>query len=227
MKFSFRDVEKIRFCKVLIFNWLFHLFTSSLTYVITEGEGIIGPPESWFQLWGRSPTAQTHNSQNFAESPYSHIISKNLPDSLDTLHLNRKYLSNNSSWDFDTVLDTINPNWFYPDEYFCPQSSGSRWCCNSLKQLFKKELQMKIGHHFQAKKTSATPKFCKRNFSRMHHVGDMSFLSLIVPMLEVQKNLVPELWEQQFLSGRNWYGSIVSRILSKSQWELFLIYIFP
>ena len=120
-----------------------------------------------------------------------------------TLHLNRKNLSNNSPWDFDTVLDTIDPNWFYPDENFCPQSTGSRWRCNSLKQLFKKELQMKIGHHFQAKKTSATPKFCKRNFSRMHHVGDMNFLSLIAPIFEVQKNLVPELWEQKFLFGRN------------------------
>ena len=135
-----------------------------------------------------------------------------------TLHLNRKYLSNNSSWDFDTVLDTINPNWFYPDEYFCPQSSGSRWHCNSLKQLFKKELQMKIGHHFQAKTTFATPKFCKQNFSRMHHVEDMNFLSLIAPIFEVQKNLVPELWKQ--LSGRNLYGSIVSTIPSDSQGEL-------
>ena len=41
-----------------------------------------------------------------------------------TLHLNRKYLSNNSSWDFDTVLDTINPNWLNPDEYFSFISPG-------------------------------------------------------------------------------------------------------
>ena len=46
---------------------------------------------------------------------------------------------------------------------------------------------MKIGHHFQAKKTSATPKFCKRIFSRKHDVGDMNFLSLIAPFFEVQK----------------------------------------
>ena len=52
----------------------------------------------------------------------------------------------------------------------------------------KKELQMKIGHHFQAKKTSATPKFCKRNFSPMHHDGYMNLLSLIDPIFEVQKN---------------------------------------
>ena len=52
---------------------------------------------------------------------------------------------------------------------------------------------MKIGHHFQAKKTSATPKFCQRNFSWMHDVGDMNFLLLIAPIFEVQKNLVSEL----------------------------------
>ena len=46
---------------------------------------------------------------------------------------------------------------------------------------------MKIGHHFQAKKTSATPKFCKRNFSPMHDVGYMNFLSLIAPIFEVKK----------------------------------------
>ena len=120
-----------------------------------------------------------------------------------TLHLNRKNLSNNSPWDFDTVLDTIDPNWFYPDENFCPQSTGSRWRCNSLKQLFKKELQMKIGHHFQAKKTSATPKFCKQNFSRMHDVGDMNFLSLIAPIFEVQKT-----WFQNFESKIFYLGGI-------------------
>ena len=52
---------------------------------------------------------------------------------------------------------------------------------------------MKIGHHFQAKKTSATPKFCKHNFSQMHHVGDMNLLSLIDPIFQEQKILVPEL----------------------------------
>ena len=44
-----------------------------------------------------------------------------------TLHSNRKNLSNNSPWDFDTVLDTIDHNWFYPDKNFCPQSTRSRW----------------------------------------------------------------------------------------------------
>jgi len=34
---------------------------------------------------------------------------------------------------------------------------------DSLQQLFQKMLKMKNGHHFQAKKTSATPDFCKQN----------------------------------------------------------------
>ena len=46
---------------------------------------------------------------------------------------------------------------------------------------------MKVGHHFQAKQPSTTPKFCKQNFSRMHHVGDMNFLLLIAPIFEAQK----------------------------------------
>ena len=62
---------------------------------------------------------------------------------------------------------------------------------------------MKIGHHFQAKKTSATPKFCQRNFSRMHYVGDMNFLSLVAPIFEVQKT-----WIQNFESKNYYQGGI-------------------
>ena len=32
---------------------------------------------------------------------------------------------------------------------------------------------------FQYKKTSTTPTFCKRNFSRMHDIGDMNFFSFL------------------------------------------------
>ena len=111
-----------------------------------------------------------------------------------------KNLSNNSPWDFDTVLDTIDPNWFYPDENFCPQSTGSRWRCDSLKQMFKKELhKWKLDTTFKQKKTSATPKFFKQNFSRMDDVGDMNFLSLIAPIFEVQKT-----WFRNFES-KNFY----------------------
>ena len=41
-----------------------------------------------------------------------------------------------------------------------------------------KLLKIKIQDHFQAKKTSATPKLCKRNFFLMHHFPDMNFFSL-------------------------------------------------
>ena len=63
---------------------------------------------------------------------------------------------------------------------------------------------MKIGHHFQAKKTSATPTFCKRNFSWMHHVGDMNFLSLIAPIFEIQKKT----WFRNFESKKFHLGRI-------------------
>ena len=91
-----------------------------------------------------------------------------------TVHLNKKNLSNNYPWDFDTVLDTIDPNWFYPDENFCSQSAGCRWCCNSLKQLFTKELQLKIGHHFQAKKL-------------LLPLNSVSVINLGCTMLEIKK----------------------------------------
>ena len=42
-------------------------------------------------------------------------------------------------------------------------------------------LKMKNGQHFQAKKTSATPDFCKRNWFRTHGLGVMNALSLTVP----------------------------------------------
>ena len=63
---------------------------------------------------------------------------------------------------------------------------------------------MKIGHNFQANKTSASPKFCKQNVSRMHHVGDMNFLSLIAPNFEVQKT-----WIWNFES-KNFYQEVIS-----------------
>ena len=37
-------------------------------------------------------------------------------------------------------------------------------------------LKMKSGRHFQAKKTSATPDFCKRNRFRTHGLGVMNVL---------------------------------------------------
>ena len=106
-----------------------------------------------------------------------------------TVHLNGKNLSTNSSWDFEHILHTMNPYWLCTDEQFCPIASGSRWRCDSLQQLFQKMLKMKNGHHFQAKKTFATPKFCKWTFSQMHRFEDMNFLSITAPFFVVQKKL--------------------------------------
>ena len=100
----------------------------------------------------------------------------------------RKYQSINSSWDFDTVLDTINSNWFYPHEYFFPQSSGSKCYCSSLKQVFKKELQMEARQNFQAKKTSVTPKFCKQNFFSDEPCWRYEFIVVNWPNLWGTKN---------------------------------------
>ena len=120
-----------------------------------------------------------------------------------TVQLNGKNLSTNSSWDFDGVVDTMDPYWFVPDEYFFPRSYLSRWCCDSLQELFKKVVKIKSRQHFQAKKTSATPKFCKRNFSRMLRFGNMNILSTPAPIFQVPKILVRYVWGEKFPSGKN------------------------
>ena len=120
-----------------------------------------------------------------------------------TVHLNGKNLSTNSSWDFDGVVDTMDPYWFVPDKYFFPCSYLSRWHCNSLQELFKKVVKIKSRQHFQAKKTSATPKFCKRNFSRMLRFGNMNILSTPAPIFRVPKILVRYVWGEKFPSGKN------------------------
>ena len=120
-----------------------------------------------------------------------------------TVHLNGKNLSTNSSWDFDGVVDTMDPYWFVPDKYFFPRSYLSRWCCDSLQELFKKVVKIKSRQHFQAKKTSATPKFCKRNFSRMLRFGNMNILSTPAPIFRVPKILVRYVWGEKFPSGKN------------------------
>ena len=123
--------------------------------------------------------------------------------SLFTVHLNGKNLSTNSSWDFDGVLDTMDPYWFVPDKYFFPRSYLSRWRCDSLQELFKKVVKIKSRQHFQAKKTSATPKFCKRNFSRMLRFGNMNILSTSAPIFQVPKILVRYEWGEKIPSGKN------------------------
>ena len=96
-----------------------------------------------------------------------------------TAHLNEKNLSTNSPWGFEHVLDTMNYYWLCPDENFSPQSLVSRWRCD---HFFKKWTKSKSDTTFTHKKTSVTPTFCKRNFSRMNRFGLMNFLSSTDPV---------------------------------------------
>ena len=68
----------------------------------------------------------------------------------------------------------MNYYWLCPDENFSPQSTATRWRCYHISKKWPKS---KSDTTFTHKKTSVTPTFCKRNFSRMHRFGFMNFLS--------------------------------------------------
>ena len=91
-----------------------------------------------------------------------------------TPHLKWKKQSNNSSWDFEYVLDTMYNYWVGQDENFCPKSTPTRWRCYHFS---KKRSKSKFDSTLSIKKTFVTPKFCGQNFSQMHHFEDMNFLS--------------------------------------------------
>ena len=91
-----------------------------------------------------------------------------------TPHLKWKKLLNNSSWDFEHVLDTMDDYWVGPDENFCPESTPTRWRCYHFSKKWSKS---KFDATLSIKKPFVTPKFCGRNFSQMHHFEDMNFLS--------------------------------------------------
>ena len=93
---------------------------------------------------------------------------------LSTPHLKWKKLSNNSSWDFEHVLDTMDDYWVGQDENFCPESTPTRWRCYHFSKKWSK---WKFDATLSIKKPFVTPKFCDRNFSQMHHFEDMNFLS--------------------------------------------------
>ena len=91
-----------------------------------------------------------------------------------TPHLKWEKLSNNSSWDFEHVLDTMDDYWVGQDENFCPESTPTRWRCYHFSKKLSKS---KFDATLSIKKPFVTPKFCDRNFSQMHHFEDMNFLS--------------------------------------------------
>ena len=102
-----------------------------------------------------------------------------------TANLDEKNLSTNSTWGFEDVLDTMNYYWLYLNENFSPQSTATRWRCNRFS---KKCPKPKFNTTFTLKKTSVTPTFCKRNFSRIHHFGVMNCLSSTAPSSVVWRN---------------------------------------
>ena len=91
-----------------------------------------------------------------------------------TPHLKWKKLSNNSSWVFEYVLDTMDNYWVGQDENFCPESTPNRWRCYHFSKKWSKS---RFDTTLSIKKTFVTPKFCGQNFSQMHHFEDMNFLS--------------------------------------------------
>ena len=101
------------------------------------------------------------------------------------------------------LVDTMDPYWFVPDKYFLPRSYLSRWCYHSLQELFKKVVKIKSRQHFQGNTTSATPQFCKWNFSRMLRFENMNILSTPAPIFRAPKILVRYVWGEKFPSGKN------------------------
>ena len=58
-----------------------------------------------------------------------------------------------------------------------PLSGQFDWRCQVLISKVENWSKWKMNTTFYYKKTSTTPTFCKRNFSRMHDIGDMIFFS--------------------------------------------------
>ena len=74
----------------------------------------------------------------------------------------------------------IMPRWKFFSSMFL-----SRWRCNHFSKKWPKS---KSDTTFTHKKTSVTPTFCKRNFSRMNRFGLMNFLSSTAPSSVVWRN---------------------------------------
>ena len=77
---------------------------------------------------------------------------------LHTLHLNGKFPSTKTSWDFEGVFDTIEPNWFCPEFFFVHRTSSGGAIYNSSKSKVQKVIKMKNEHHFYFKNFHAWSK---------------------------------------------------------------------
>ena len=136
-----------------------------------------------------------------------HLKNAIVRGSLYTAHLNEKNLSTNSSWGFEHVLDTMNYYWLCPDENFSPQSTATRWRCDHFSKKWPKS---KSDTTFTHKKTSVTPTFCKRNFSRMNRFGLMNFLSSTAPSSVVWRN---RKWPRKVASIEIWKHIFIACLL--------------
>ena len=65
-----------------------------------------------------------------------------------TLHLNGKFLSTNTSWDFEDVFDTIDHYWFCPEFFFVHKTSSGGAIYYSSKSKVQKLVKMKNEYHF-------------------------------------------------------------------------------
>ena len=88
-----------------------------------------------------------HNKKSLKHAPSPCAISSKIL-SVVTPNLKWKKLLNNSSWDFEHVLDTMDDYWVGLDENFCPESTPTRWCCYHfskewLKSKFEATLSIK------------------------------------------------------------------------------------
>ena len=103
----------------------------------------------------------------------------------------------------------MNYYWLCPDENFSPHCMVSRWRCDHFSKEWPKS---KTDTTFTHKKTSVTPTFCKRNFSRMNRFGLMNFLSSTDPSsvnFQILHFWPKAIFNQKSqLSNENWVGKI-------------------
>ena len=101
----------------------------------------------------------------------------------------------------------MNYYWLCSDNWFVHSTLPTRWRCN---QFSKKWPKSKSNTTFTNKKTSVTPTFCKRNFSRMNRFGLMNFLSSTAPSSVVWRN---RKWPRKVASIEIWKHIFIACLL--------------
>ena len=91
-------------------------------------------------------------------------VTESIYSTKPTVHFRKNEVSDNSSWEFECVLDTS-------DTYSCPggfcthSTLPTRWHCN---QFLQKSPKSESDNTFTLKEPFITPNFCKQNLSRIH-----------------------------------------------------------